>query len=267
MTYAQAVRDAPADALSYRRPAMRVLLIVHDEDAGPGVFNDVLSGAGLELERWLASEQLVAPAPPDTYDAVFSFGGAAHPHQVDRHPWLAVEKRFLAEALERAVPLLGICLGAELIAEVGGAAARRLSRPEIGWHEVQLTADGTSDPVLGPVGADFPALEWHSYEVSLPAGATALASSASCLQAYRIGHTAWGLQFHAEVTAADFQHWLDTYTNDEDAVALGIDPVAIAHETEGRLPTWNQLGRGICERFLAVAAQRQGRGGDVREVL
>ncbi len=246
---------------------MRVLVIVHDEDAGPGVFGDVLAGAEADVDSWLPAEQPDAPVSPAGYDAILTFGGAAHPHQEDRHPWLATEKRFLSQALERDVPLLGICLGAELIAEAGGAAARHMRRPEIGWYEVQLTADGAADPLLGPVGDSFPALEWHSYSVPLPAHATALASSANCLQAYRLGRTAWGLQFHAEVTADDFQHWLDNYTSDEDAVAERIDPIAIARETEGRLGSWNLLGRGICERFLQVAAQARTEYGYVRDAL
>jgi|SRR5579863_1931198 len=236
--------------------AMRVLTIVHDEDAGPGVFSDVLVAGGADVETWLAAQEPEPPARPSAYDAVMSFGGAAHPHQEDSHPWLATEKRFLVEALRHQVPLLGICLGAQLIAEADGARSQKLAHPEIGWYEVQVTAEGASDPLLGPIGTSFPALEWHSYEVPLPAGAVALASSASCLQAYRLGNSAWGLQFHAEVTARDFQHWLDNYTTDEDAVAEGIDPVAIAAETEPQLSTWHELGRGICERFLQVAAER-----------
>ena len=100
---------------------MRVLLIVHDEDAGPGVFSDVLSAAAADVDTWLPPEQPDPPGPPDAYDAILSFGGAAHPHQEDRHPWLSAEKRFLAEALTARVPLLGVCLGAELIAEADGA--------------------------------------------------------------------------------------------------------------------------------------------------
>src|SRR5579862_5170090 len=115
---------------------MRVLTIVHEDDAGPGVFADVLDDADVELETWLAAEQSQAPAEPASYDAIISFGGAAHPHQEDAHPWLATEKRFLADALAGELPLLGICLGAELIAEVAGGRVRHMSNPEIGWCEV-----------------------------------------------------------------------------------------------------------------------------------
>ena len=234
---------------------MRVLVIVHDEDAGPGVFNDVFSEREVEVDRWLPAEG-PAPASPEAYDAILSFGGAAHPHQADRHPWLATEKLFLAQALQAQVPALGVCLGYQLIAEAGGTAAQKLAHPEIGWYQVELTPAGADDPVLGPIANRFAALEWHSYAVSLPPGATALAHSGNCLQAYRLGASAWGIQFHAEVTAADFQHWLDNYTSDEDAVAEGIDPLAIARDSEGRLSAWHELGRGICERFLQVAQEQ-----------
>lgn len=248
---------APAsDALAYRRPPMRVLTIVHEDDAGPGVFSGVLAAAGVELDTWLAVDQRQAPAAADAYDAIMTFGGSAHPHQEDRHPWLVTEKRFLADALAGGVPLLGICLGAELIAEVGGGETTHMPHPEIGWYDVGLTDAGRADPVLGPVGESFEALEWHSYAVALPAGATALAQSANCLQGYRIGSCAWGFQFHAEVTAPDFQFWLDNYTFDKDAVREGIDPAALARATDGRMVAWHELGRGICARFLETAAAR-----------
>jgi GMP synthase-like glutamine amidotransferase len=235
---------------------MRVLTIVHEADAGPGVFSDVLGAAGAEVEVWLTTEQPWPAAEPGGYDAIMSFGGSAHPHQEERHPWLLAEKRLLADALAQCVPLLGICLGSELIAEVSGAAVRHLEHPEIGWYEVGLTDAGREDPVLGPAGDSFAALEWHSYAVDLPAGAVALGHSASCLQAYRLGQAAWGIQFHAEVTDADFQHWLDNYRVDEDAVREGIDPEAIAADTAARMAGWHALGEGICARFLEAAAAR-----------
>jgi GMP synthase (glutamine-hydrolysing) len=235
---------------------MRVLTIVHESDAGPGVFGGVIAAAGAQRDSWLTDVALQPPAPASSYDAIMSFGGSAHPHQEDRHPWLASEKRFLADALAARVPLLGICLGSELIAEVGGAQMHHMGEPEIGWYKVALTDEGRADPVLGPAGDSFDALEWHSYAVELPAGAVALGQGANCLQAYRIGDTAWGMQFHAEVTDTDFQHWLDNYTIDEDAVRVGIDPAAIAGETAGRMAAWHALGEGICARFLELARSR-----------
>ncbi len=246
---------------------MRVLTIVHEADAGPGVFGAALAAAGAQVETWLAAEQPKPPAAAVDFDAIMTFGGSAHPNQEDRHPWLAAEKRFLAGALDGAVPLLGICLGAELIAEVAGAGLTHMPEPEIGWSEVRLTDAGRVDPVLGAAGESFEALEWHSYAIELPPGATVLARGARCVQGYRLGHSVWGLQFHAEVTPRDFQSWLDNYALDDDAVRVGLDPAAIARETAGRMDAWQDLGRGICERFLGVVQKRRSAEGHVRAAL
>lgn len=236
---------------------MRVLTIVHEQDAGPGVFGEVLDAvAGVAVDTWFTAERAQPPAAASAYDAVLSFGGAMHPHEEEQHPWLVDEKRFLAAALTGTVPLLGVCLGAELIAEAAGGTTGHMPRPEIGWYEVSLTEAGRADPVLGPIGAGFEALEWHSYAIAPPATATVLARSDSCVQGYRIGGCAWGIQFHAEVTDSDFQYWLDHYTMDADAVRVGIDPDTLARATAGRMPSWHELGRAICTRFLEAAAAR-----------
>jgi GMP synthase (glutamine-hydrolysing) len=233
---------------------VRVLAIVHQPDAGPGVFADAIRGAGASLDCWRLPEGEPPPRDPADYDAVLSFGGATNADQESRHPWLAKEKALLAELLEQEVPLLGVCLGAQLLAEAAGAPARRAGEPEIGWSTVDATPAARTDPLLAPLASGFDALEWHSYEAPLPPGAVALAHSPVCLQAYRIGDTAWGIQFHAEVTLEDFERWLDDYRSDDDAVRIGIDVGLLRSVTRERIAAWNDLGRGLCERFVAVAA-------------
>jgi GMP synthase (glutamine-hydrolysing) len=235
---------------------MRVLAIVHESDAGPGVFLDSIREAGAELHSWRFADEGPPWCDPRDYDAVLTFGGAMHPDEQAQHPWLAEEKALLAELIERRVPLLGVCLGAQLVAAAAGALVRRAPEPEIGWYEVELTGNARRDPLIGTMAARFDALEWHSYEFRLPPGAIALAQSAACLQAYRVGEMAWGIQFHAEVTMADFNSWLAHYSSDPDAVRLGLDPERMHAETAARIDAWNALGRGLCARFLAVAADR-----------
>jgi GMP synthase (glutamine-hydrolysing) len=237
---------------------MRALAIVHQRDAGPGVFADAIRSRGAELDSWLRAETDAPPRKPDDYDAVLVFGGAMHADQANRHPWLREEKALLSDLLERGVPLLGVCLGAQLIAEAGGAPPHPARQPEIGWHEVGLTEEGRSDPLLGPLAPRFPAFQWHSYEFPLPPGATALAHSAVCLQAYRIGDSAWGIQFHAEVTRADAEAWIDDFRADEDAVRIGLNPDELRQRTRKAIDEWNALGRGLCGRFLAAAATYSG---------
>jgi GMP synthase (glutamine-hydrolysing) len=241
---------------------MRVLAIVHQRDAGPGVFADAIRARGGELDTWMIEEAWSNPGTvwlaqrPVQYDAVLVFGGAMHADQEERHPWLRGEKRELGDLLERKVPVLAVCLGAQLLATAAGAPARPAAAPEIGWHEVEVTAQGADDPLLGPLAPRFEAFQWHSYEFPLPAGAVPLARSAVCLQGYRIGDHAWGIQFHAEVTDADARAWIDDYRSDEDAVRIGVDPAALHARTDAAIEAWNELGRALCERFLDAVATR-----------
>ena len=237
---------------------MRALAIVHQRDAGPGVFAETFAAEGVELDHWYRAESDRPPSEIGDYGAVLTFGGAMHADQADQHPWIASEQELLARLLDSGMPLLGVCLGSQMLAAATGGEVRRAAQPEIGWHEVEVTSEGADDPVIGPLAPRFEAFEWHSYEFDLPPGAIALARSETCLQAYRIGSVAWGIQFHAEVSAADARSWIDDYRSDEDAVRLGIDPKALRAETEARIDAWNELGRALCERFLAVAAVRSG---------
>ncbi len=235
---------------------MRVLTIVHEADAGPGVFGDALAASGAGLDEWWPAERAHAPARPDTYDAILSLGGEANPDQGSEHPWLEIEKEFLAGALAARVPILGVCLGAELLAEAGGGHNRRLGSSEIGWYEVRLNSAATADPVLGAMDRRFSALEWHSYETVLPPHATELARSDICVQAFRIGAGAWGIQFHAEVTTEDLEHWFTLYAAAGDETAERVDAEAILRQTASEITVWNERGRGLCERFLRLAARR-----------
>jgi GMP synthase-like glutamine amidotransferase len=235
---------------------MRVLAIVHQRDAGPGVFGEEMEANGVELRTWLPAEDEPVPPDLDEHDAVMTFGGAMHVDQEDRHPWLAVEKAVLRELVAAGGPLLGVCLGSQLVAEAAGALPRRASEPEIGWRDVELTPEATTDPLLGALPQRFEAFQWHSYEVPLPPRAVALAHSPVSLQAYRIGESVWGIQFHAEVGAAAAQEWIRDYRSDEDAVRIGLDPESLSQETAAKIAAWNGLGRALCGRFLAVVATR-----------
>jgi GMP synthase-like glutamine amidotransferase len=228
---------------------VRILTIVHQRDAGPGVFADAVRARGASLDTWQPAETDSPPADPAGYDAVMVFGGAMHADHEDRHPWLRDVKGELRLLLEGGVPVLGVCLGGQLLADAAGAPARRAREPEIGWHEVEVTPAGAADPLLAPLAPRFRAFQWHSYEFPLPPGATPLARSPVCLQAFRAG-SGVGIQFHAEVSAADAESWIDDYRSDEDAVRIGVDPEALRRETRAAIGGWNEVGRAICKRFL-----------------
>ncbi len=235
---------------------MRVLAIVHDRDAGPGVFADAIAERGDSLDQWELPRGTPAPDDPWRYDAVVTLGGEAHPDQERAHPWLAAEKVLLRELLARGTPLLGVCLGAQLLAEAMGAPSRAAAHPEVGWYRVMVADAGARDPLLGSLAPSFEALEWHSYTCELPAGAVELARSDTCLQAFRAGarDRAWGIQFHAEVTSADFAAWIDHERDPEERERLGLEPDELRIRTRAQIAGWNQLGRELCRRFLDAAA-------------
>jgi GMP synthase (glutamine-hydrolysing) len=230
---------------------MRVLAIVQQRDAGPGVFAAAIRDSGAALDAWAPAEQPKPPADPLGYDAVLVLGGAMNVDEEERHGWLTEEKALLRELLSREMPLLGLCLGGQLVAEAAGAAPRRAARPEIGWHRVEVTPEGADDPLLGPLAPAFEAFQWHSYEFPLPPGAVPLARSEVCLQAARVGEGAWALQFHPEVSRADALHWVEDFDSDPDAVRIGLDPAALGPETEAKIDAFNELGRELCRRWLA----------------
>jgi GMP synthase (glutamine-hydrolysing) len=228
----------------------RILSITHQPDARAGVFAD----ASAELVEWMPS----AGPPPvlDGVDGVMIFGGGMHVDHEAAHPWLREEKRLIGGLLRRKIPVLGVCLGAQLLAEAAGAKPRRAAQPEIGWHRVEVTPDGAADPLIGPLAPAFEVFEWHSYEAPLPPGGVALARTPLCLQAFRVdGLPAWGVQFHAEVTLAGLEKWLDGWEADEDAAATGLDPEAIRRESQRKIAAQEELGRGLVRRFLDEAGR------------
>jgi GMP synthase (glutamine-hydrolysing) len=232
---------------------MRVLSVVHEADAGSGVFAEAVMQRGDELVEWTPRSS--AP-PADGFDAALVFGGSINVDQEQEHGWLGPEKQLLRGLLRDGTPTLGVCLGAQLLAEAAGARPRRAETPEVGWYEIELTPEASADPVLGELPGRFIGFQWHGYEFPLPPGAVALAESRACLQAFRAGETAWAIQFHAEVTRASIESWLAQM--DEDAKRLGIVPERLLAETGERISAWNELGRRLCGRFLDAAAVIRG---------
>ena len=229
---------------------MRVLSIVHEPTStgGGGLFEDLVEQRGDRLERWVTVNGGTGPDAAERYDAVMVFGGAMHPDQDAEHPWLAEEAAFIREALDREVPLLGVCLGAQLIARAVGANVGPAARGEVGWHEVRLNSAGCDDPVIGVLPSRIDAFQWHYYSFELPAGAELLAENDAARQAFRLGERTWGVQFHPEVTRRMLDFWF------VEGEAELPDPAVVRRATDALLGTWNEHGRRLCGAFLDLAA-------------
>jgi GMP synthase-like glutamine amidotransferase len=222
-----------------------VLSVIHGESVRSGVFAEVAEERGHRLHEWSLAWQTPPPQPVDAYGAVIVLGGAMHADQDERHPWLREENLFLQRILDCGQPLLGVCLGAQLLAKAAHATVGPAREPEIGWLPVELTDAAREDPVFGVLPDRFDAFQWHYYAHGVPAGAVELATSPVCTQGFRLGDRAWGIQSHPEVTAAIVESWI--------AEAPEAAPAGLAEETRARIGEWSELGRSLCRAFLDVA--------------
>ena len=232
---------------------MRALVCQTQSIVPVAAFGPALADAGIELVAWRTDSG--APPPSlDDFGAVIALGGTTNPDEDDRQPWLAAERALLRDALRRDLPVVGLCLGAQLLAQVAGGVASRLARPEIGWQAVPGEPGAADDPVYGSLPERLQVFEWHAFGFSLPPGAALLAGTPDAVQACRVGARAWALQFHLEVDAATVGGWIEQYGDELRHNA--IEPSALAAATAERIAD-NQRNAGAFARAFAAVALGQ----------
>jgi GMP synthase (glutamine-hydrolysing) len=194
----------------------------------------------------------------DRYRGLVVLGGPMNVAEQDRYPHLTTELKAIETALRQDKPVLGICLGAQLLAHVLGGPVRRHERHEIGWYDLHMTEHGRSDPVLGVLGERAPVFQWHGCTWDLPAGAVQLARTDTCeQQAFRYGSSAYGFQFHLEADAAMIERWLtiQTYREELEAAGLGHDAAAIRTATGGLIARMQPLAERVFNGFLDLVGR------------
>ena len=188
---------------------MRVHWLQHADYEELGCIAPALLHAGhtLSQTRLQAGEALPAQ---DAFDALLVMGGPMNIYEHDAHPWLVAEKTFIGATIDASKRVLGICLGAQLIADVLGGPVTRNAETEIGWFEVALNDAGRAAPAFTGFPERFTAFHWHGDTFAMPTGATNLMHSAACAhQAFAFGTRVIGIQFHLEVTAANARVWFE----------------------------------------------------------
>jgi GMP synthase (glutamine-hydrolysing) len=185
-------------------------------------------------------------------------GGPMNVDEVERYPFLAREIRWIREAMAMELPLLGVCLGSQLLAKAMGARVYANDRKEIGWCEIRTTPEAADDPLFSESGPVETVFQWHGDTFDLPEGAVHLAEGQTCRhQAFRYGPSAWGLQFHIEMTAELIGSWLEEAGNSAELAGLDyIDPQEIVARTPRALPAMQRLGRRVMPRFAGMCLDR-----------
>ncbi len=186
---------------------MKVLVLMHIENEGPGTLDDYLRAKNITVRTCRLYDGERLPPDPLDFDAVVSMGGPMNVYEDEKHPFLKEETRFLKTTISSGVPVLGICLGAQMIARACESAVRKDPVGELGWDRVRLTSAGRMDPLFKGVSETLKVFQWHEDTFDVPRGGALLATSDKCRnQAFRY-RNAYGLQFHVEVTPAMLESW------------------------------------------------------------
>lgn len=223
------------------------LLVVQSDDESPiGALEVPLHAAGLQARLWRPHAGEPVPSL-EGVDAVLALGGRVDPN--DDVGWLHRARDFVAQAAER-VPYLGLCLGAELLAQAAGGAAPPSGATEIGWRTLHATDDAAEDPLVGGLLDGHRAFQWHTSAIEPPPDATVLARSDDAVQVFRVGAHAWGMQFHAEIEMSTAGMWL--VKGADEAIDHGVDPEDVRAETLDLMPQSLALAHVLAARFAAL---------------
>ncbi|NVJ51359.1 MAG: gamma-glutamyl-gamma-aminobutyrate hydrolase family protein [Gammaproteobacteria bacterium] len=167
----------------------------------------------------------------EAYDALIILGGPMNVDQADIYPHLVQEQDYIRRAAAAGIPILGICLGAQLIAAAFGGEVFPAAQSEVGWCPVQLTAAGGEDPVLQPLAQLSKVFQWHGHTFSLPPQAESLVRGEVCAeQGFRIGSNIYGFQFHLEANLPLIQRWLRLPQHKAELAAFGSSSTAYAEQ-------------------------------------
>lgn len=227
------------------------VILQHVAAEGPGVIGTALEAAGIAAR--IVRIDRGEPVPAELGDAagLVVMGGPMGVYEADRHPHLRAELRLIEAALRAERPIVGICLGSQLLASALGARVHPGARKELGWFDVTLDAAAADDRLWRGVASPFAALHWHGDVFDLPRGATPLAASAiTPLQAYRYGRTAYGSLFHLEVTRPQLDHMVAEFAGE--IAAWGVEAAALTGEADARVAASNAIGATVFGRFAGL---------------
>ncbi|MBI5124405.1 MAG: type 1 glutamine amidotransferase [Candidatus Omnitrophica bacterium] len=194
----------------------KILIVKHVLTEGPGSIGVFFKDTAWNLQTVELSEGDRLPSNFEGVDAVIFMGGPMNVYEEEKYPFLKDEDMFIKQALTDEIPILGICLGSQLLAKAAGARVKKSPVKEIGWYPVSLTNEGLDDALFDGLAPNLEIFQWHEDTFDIPEGGDLLAEGSNCRnQAFRFGKNAYGLQFHIETTPDMVKEWLDSSAIEE----------------------------------------------------
>jgi len=231
----------------------KLLVFQHVPHEILGTLNPLLKRAGFRIRYVNFARHPDAEPSLNGYDGLVVLGGPMSVNDTGRLAHLTIEMKLIEAAMKKNLPVLGICLGAQLIAKTLGADVYANKEKEIGWYDVSPTDHAENDPLLMTFQKTEKIFQWHGETFDIPRTALHLAFSSLCSnQAFRYGANVYGFQFHLEVDERMIHRWLRVGENRDEITALGgkIDPERIHAETPTHITRLNQLSDRIFGEFI-----------------
>jgi len=231
---------------------MATLILEHSDQSNAGRLGTALRDHGHRLDVRRLHRGDAVPGDLDHVDAVISCGGPASPVD-DSVDWMAAELALLRDAHEAGLPVVGVCLGNQLLARaLGGTVSPLDGAPGYGWDEVRLTPAGREDPLFAGVAWSSPQMQWHAYHVSeTPAEARVLAASERTpVEAWALGLRTYGFQYHFEASRRELAMWAD---DEPDALAkVGLTRAELDAQTDANYDAFARLGERLAKTIALV---------------
>jgi GMP synthase (glutamine-hydrolysing) len=216
-----------------------------------GTMADALEAAKVSVEQIRLFEGMPVPREMGDAAGLIIMGGPMGVYDDPHYPFLSDEIRLIKQVLKEEKPILGICLGSQLLAAALGAAVMPGEKKEIGWHPVQLTQEAQDDPLWSGIEPVFIGYHWHGDVFQLPEGAIPLARSKQTeRQAFRYGPNAYGFLFHMEVTEKIIEEMVETFS--EELIESRIDGGEIIRKIPDHLPRLQEVGGTVFQRWAKL---------------